>query len=62
MQTQFEAAKHLLFSQEGLDVSNVKMFPGSDREVTPEQMSDQIVRAVAQINAGDYDVMEFGDE
>lgn len=60
MMTQLEAAKHLLFDKDGLDVADVKLFPGNNRDATPEQMAEQLNKALAQILDGDYD--EISDE
>lgn len=58
MGTQLELAKHRLFDRKMLHVSNVKLFPGGDREATPEQMAEQINKAIAQIEAGDFESVE----
>lgn len=60
--TQLEMAKHRLFDASGLNVENVKLFPGSNRDATPEQMAEQINKALAQIEAGDYEVVEQFDD
>jgi hypothetical protein len=56
--SQVEKAKDRLYAGEGLRASNLKLFPGSVREITPEELAEQINKAVAQIEAGDYDVVE----
>ncbi|GAN89830.1 hypothetical protein Gbfr_007_287 [Gluconobacter frateurii M-2] len=55
MQTQIDVAKQLLFGAEGLRVTNVKLYPGSDRDATSEQMSAQIVSAINGVIAGDFE-------
>lgn len=55
-------ARHRLFDREGLQATNVKFFPGTSRDVTPEQIAEQITKAIAQIEAGDYEeVDQFPD-
>ena len=58
MQTQTERAKQKLYSAGTLEVDNIKLFPGSSRDVTAEQMAEQINKALAQIEAGDYELVE----
>lgn len=50
-----DVAKYRLFNQEALGASNVKMFPGSSRDVTPEQVAEEVMKGIAQIEAGDFD-------
>ncbi|MBF0562888.1 MAG: hypothetical protein HQL37_12920 [Alphaproteobacteria bacterium] len=57
-----ELAKRRLFDTEGLQAGNVKLFPGSNRDATAEQMAQQVNMAIAQIEAGDYDeLVNFDD-
>jgi hypothetical protein len=42
MATEMKNAQELLFGAAGLNVSNFKLFPGSDREVTAEQIAAQL--------------------
>jgi len=53
MSSQIERAKHALFSSEGVATRNVKFFLGSSRDVTAEQLADQLNRADAQVRNGD---------
>lgn len=55
MQTQLAVAKHTLFSEDALHVSNIKLFPGASRDVTSEQMAEQINRVIEQLGAGDFE-------
>ena len=58
MRTQLDIVKHRLFEREALNVSNVKLFPGSNRDASAEQIAEQINKAIAQIEAGDYDLVD----
>lgn len=58
MKTHVEKAKERLFAEDGLRASNIKLFPGSNREITPEEFSEQFNKAIAQIEAGDYELLE----
>lgn len=53
-----ELATKRLFNTEGLDVNNVKLSPGSNRDTTPEQMAEQINKAISQIDSGDFDLVD----
>lgn len=53
--TELEAARRTLFDQDALDVSNIKLFPGTNRDISPEQMAEQINKAIAQLLTGDYE-------
>jgi hypothetical protein len=53
-----EMAKRLLFDTDGLHAANLKLFPGSSRDATDDQIAEQINKAIAQIEAGDYDPVE----
>lgn len=61
MSTQVELAKEQLFGQNAMGVQNLKFFPGSSREVSSEQMAGQIIKALASIAAGDFDVVDGDD-
>jgi hypothetical protein len=58
MSTQMELAKSRLFGEGSLQVANIKLFPGSDRDSTPEQMAEQVKKSLAQIEAGDYELVD----
>jgi len=58
MGTQLELAKNLLFTAEGLHASNLKLFPGTNRDATVDQIAEQVNKAIAQIEAGDYVLVE----
>jgi hypothetical protein len=47
MATEMKTAQELLFSATGLNVSNFKLFPGSNREVTAEQIAAEINRGLS---------------
>lgn len=48
--------KKRLFDHDAFGVSsNFSLFRGSNREVTPEQVAEQINRSLSEIEAGDYE-------
>ncbi|WP_181921954.1 hypothetical protein [Xanthomonas campestris] len=49
MATEMNKVQELLFGADGLSVSNFKLFPGSDREVTSEQIAGEINRVFGEI-------------
>jgi hypothetical protein len=53
--TQLEIAKETLFGTENLHVKNVKLFPGTNRDATPEQVGAEINLIIARLSDGDYD-------
>lgn len=44
MTTNLHTAQELLFGKGGLGVSNIKLFPGSNRDATPEQIAAEVAR------------------
>jgi hypothetical protein len=58
---QFEIAKARLFDKDELDVKNINVFPGACRDVTPEQVAEQINRSISQIEAGDFEEVDLND-
>jgi len=62
MGTQVEVAKHRLFDQGTLNVADVKLFPGSSADTTPEQRASEITRVLAQIEAGDFEAVEADED
>ena len=58
MLTQLELATDTLFDATALHVRDVKLFPGSSRDVTAEQMAEQVNMAIAALLSGDYDDLQ----
>ena len=58
MADQIQLAQNRLYGEQGLKVSDVKLFPGSSRDVSKEQFAEQINKSIAEIEAGDYDLVE----
>lgn len=61
MGAQLELAKKRLFDKDSLAANNIKMFPGSNRDATAEQFAEQINKSLSQIDAGDFDEVNFED-
>lgn len=59
MSSQLALAQHRLFDRDVLAAANIKVFPGSARETSPEQLARQINRALSQIEAGDYERVDL---
>jgi hypothetical protein len=55
MTDQLEVAKHRLFDTAELRSDNIKLFPGSNRDASKAQMAEQVTKAIAQIESGDYE-------
>ncbi len=52
-QVQILAAK--LYGPGGLGVTNIGIFPGSNPNVTAEQIAGEMNRAISQLEAGDFE-------
>lgn len=61
MSQQLDLAKGRLFDADAFNVKNLKLFPGSSRDVTSEQFAEQINKSLSQISAGDFDVVDSED-
>lgn len=55
MSTKLEQAKLALYGSDGLRVTNLKLFPGSNRDVTAEQIAEQIIAVAASLTNPDKD-------
>jgi len=62
MSNEVDIAKHRLFDRDALDVKNIKFFPGTNRDTTSAQMADQVNKVIAQLEAGDYEVIDQFDD
>jgi len=62
MGSQLEMAKYRLFDPEGLRATNIKLFPGSNRDATPEQAAEAVNKSLAQIETGDFEIIERFDD
>jgi predicted Mrr-cat superfamily restriction endonuclease len=62
MGQQLELAKKRLFDKESLGVTNLKLFPGSNRDTTADQFAEQINKAISQIESGDYVMVNLDTE
>lgn len=62
MYVQMNIATRRLFGPNGMDVANIAVTPGSDRDVTADHLAGEINRALARIETGDFDlVAQFQD-
>ena len=59
MDNHIELASRTLFDPSQLHVRDVKLFPGSDREITAAQMAEQVNRAISQMMDGDVEEVSF---
>lgn len=56
-----ELAKKRLYDADSLAATNVKLYPGTSRDTSAEQFAEQINKAISQIEAGDYEVVNLED-
>lgn len=62
MADQMQLAQNRLYGESGLRVTDVKLFPGSSRDVSKEEFAEQINKSLAQMEAGDYQLVEEFDD
>jgi len=62
MGQQLDLAKNRLFAEDALGVTNIKLFPGSNRDTSAEQFAEEINKAISQIEAGDFDEVDLDKE
>jgi hypothetical protein len=62
MSQQLELAKGRLYGPHALGVRNVKLFPGSSRDVTSDQIAEQINKSMSLILAGDYETVNHEED
>ena len=58
MSTQLELAKHALFDKDGLRAADIKLYPGTNRDATSEQMAEQVKIALDKLSSGDFDLVD----
>ncbi|MBC6436823.1 MAG: hypothetical protein GDA52_01500 [Rhodobacteraceae bacterium] len=58
MSSQTRILSNRLYGTDSLKVSDVKIFPGTLREVTEEQFAEQLNRSLAEIETGDFDLVD----
>ena len=58
---QLALAKSRLFGDHSMMASNFKLFPGSNRDVTPDALAEQINKAISQVEAGDFEEADLED-
>ncbi|MCP2154936.1 UNVERIFIED_ORG: hypothetical protein J2S29_001270 [Rhizobium sp. SLBN-170] len=58
MDNQIEIAKHQLFAVGELNVSDVKLYPGTSRDIAPQRMAEEINKALAQLSSGNYTLLD----
>lgn len=51
-----EEAKALLYGRDGLGVTNIKIFPGSSRDVTAEEVAEQIIGLAKSLQEPNEDI------
>lgn len=58
MGAKMEVAKHRLFDETKLNVADVKLFPGSSRDITAEDIAEQLTKVISQLENGDYELVD----
>lgn len=58
MSQQLDLAKGRLYGADALGLRNLKLFTGSSRDVTPEQMAEQVNKSLSLIENGDFEEVD----
>ena len=61
MSNHVNIASNRLFGADGLNVSDIKLFPGMKRDISTDEFAEQINKSLADIENGDYEIVD-GDE
>jgi hypothetical protein len=59
MGTQVELAANRLFDRDALAVTNIKLYPGTNRDLTAEDLAEELNRSLSQIEAGEYETADI---
>jgi hypothetical protein len=59
MGQQLELAKKRLFDEDSLAVSNIKLYPGTNRDTSADQFAEQINKSISLIEAGQFEEVGF---
>lgn len=62
MADQVQLAQNRLYGDSGLKITDIKLFPGSSRDVSKEEFAEQINKSLAQMEAGDYQLVDEFDD
>jgi hypothetical protein len=58
MSIQINLASNRLYGEEGLQVSDVKLFPGAQRDISKDEFAEQLNKSLAEIENGDYELVD----
>ncbi len=59
--TELAVASKRLFDADALNVSNIKIFPGSSRDTTAEQFAREINKVISNVEAGEFEVVDLDE-
>lgn len=61
MNQQLELAQKRLFGDGtgSLDTKNIKLYPGSNRDIVPEKFAEEINKSISRISAGDFEIIDL---
>lgn len=55
MAEQMQLAQNRLFGEGGMDTADIKLFPGSSRDVSERDFATQVNKILSQLEAGDFE-------
>ena len=53
-----KAAEMLFGPNKGFGVSNIRFYPGTNLDVTPEQRADELIKVFGRIKSGKFKVVK----
>lgn len=57
-----ELAKNRLFGSDDLRVTNIKLFPGTKRDVSIEALATELNKSLSRIKVGDVQPIEMSED
>jgi hypothetical protein len=59
MSTNMQRAQDLLFGKDGLGATNFKMYPGTNREASSDEIAEEIANAIEKIAEGQATIVTY---
>ncbi|BCA64589.1 hypothetical protein [Fluviibacter phosphoraccumulans] len=59
--TDLEIAKNRLYGASGIGAQNLKLYPGTNRDIGVEELSNEINQLISLVEAGDFEDIDYSD-
>lgn len=56
MADQMQLAQNRLYGDNGLKVKDIKLFPGTSRDVSKDEFAREVNKVLSQLEAGDFEL------